>query len=248
MRALSAGELLGAWERGLAQGLVERALTLLAAACDARPDALASLTIGQRDACLLTLREWTFGSRMSGVLTCPGCGERLELTFDVAEVRADAPAEPGRAASLAKERYDVQFRPPDSTDLASAARESDPRRLREVLLERCLLAAHLDGEPVSADRLPPEVVDAVAEGIAEADPQADVELAVSCASCGHPWRAVFDIVSFFWGEIDAWACRILREVHALASAYRWAERDILALSPQRRQLYLDMVGGERLPE
>jgi len=243
MHALSAGELLGVWELGLAQGLVERALTLLGAACDAPPDALASLTIGQRDACLLTLREWTFGSRMSGVLTCPDCGQRLELTFDVAEVRADAPADTGRAASLAKEGYDVQFRPPDSADLAAAPGESDPMRLRALLLERCLLAAHHDGEPVSADRLPPEVVDAVAAGIAQADPQADVEFAVSCASCGHPWRAIFDIGSFFWSEIDAWACRILREVHTLASAYRWAERDILALSPQRRQLYLEMVTG-----
>jgi hypothetical protein len=241
MRALSAGELLGVWERGLAQGLVERALTLLAAACDAPPDALASLTIGQRDACLLTLREWTFGSRMSGVLTCPGCGQQLELTFDAGEVRAEAPAELRRVASLVTERYEVQFRPPDSTDLTSAARESDPRRLRDVLFERCLLAARLDGEPVSADRLPPEVIDAVDEGIAAADPQADVELAVSCTSCGHPWRTVFDIVSFFWEEIEAWAGRILREVHTLASAYGWPERDILALSPQRRQLYLDMV-------
>jgi hypothetical protein len=243
VRALSAGELLGVWELGLAQGLVERALTLLAAACDAVPDTLAGLTIGQRDACLLTLREWTFGSQVSGLLTCPGCGQQIELSFNVAEVRADVPTGAGRAASLTKEGYAVQFRPPDSTDLAAAVGVSDPMRFREVLLERCLLAAHLDGEPISADRLPREVADAVAEGIAEADPQADVELAVSCASCGHPWRAVFDIVSFFWGEIDAWACRILREVHILASAYRWAERDILALSPRRRRLYLEMVSG-----
>jgi hypothetical protein len=243
MRALSAGELLGVWELGLAQGLVERALTLLAAACDARPDALAGVTIGQRDSGLLTLREWTFGSQMSGVLTCPGCGQRLELTLDVAEVRAEGPPDAGRAASLATEGYDVQFRPPDSTDLAVAARTSDPMRLRELLLERCLLAVYHNGEPVSAGELPPEIVDAVAEAISQADPQADVDLAVSCASCGHSWRAVFDIVSFFWGEIDAWACRLLREVHTLASAYRWAERDILALSPTRRQLYLEMVNG-----
>jgi hypothetical protein len=233
MRALSAGELLGVWERGLAQGLAERALTLLAAACDVRPDELVGLTIGQRDACLLTLRE----------LACPGCGQRLELTFDVTEVRADEPAEPGRAAWVTKERYQVQCRPPNSSDLAAGARESDPRELRKMLLARCLIAAHLDGGPVAVDQLPSDVLDAVGEAIAEVDPQADVQLAVSCASCGRPWRTVFDIVSFFWEEIDAWACRILREIHILASAYQWTERDILALTPQRRQLYLDMVSG-----
>jgi hypothetical protein len=91
--------------------------------------------------------------------------------------------------------------------------------------------------------LPAAVVDAVAKEMAEADPQADVQVAVACPMCGHRGRATFDIVSFLWSEVDAWACRILREVHTLASAYGWCERDILALSPVRRQFYLAMVGA-----
>ena len=77
--------------------------------------------------------------------------------------------------------------------------------------------------------------------MAEADPQADIQLALSCPACGHQWLSTFDIVSFFWSEINAWAYRILREVHILASAYGWREADILAMSPYRRQLYLEMV-------
>jgi hypothetical protein len=77
----------------------------------------------------------------------------------------------------------------------------------------------------------------------QADPQADVQLALTCPACGHQWEATFDIASFFWSEIDSWAHRILREVHTLASAYGWREADILAMSPQRRQLYLEMVSG-----
>ena len=65
MRALSAPELLSVWERGQAQPPVQRTLTLLAAACPGiLPDALAELSIGQRDARLLTLREWTFGPQL----------------------------------------------------------------------------------------------------------------------------------------------------------------------------------------
>ena len=77
--------------------------------------------------------------------------------------------------------------------------------------------------------------------MAQADPQADVQLALSCPACSHQWQSVFDIVSFFWSEMNAWAYRILREVHILASAYGWREADILAMSPYRRQLYLKMV-------
>ncbi|HXI74354.1 MAG TPA: hypothetical protein VNG94_02120, partial [Pyrinomonadaceae bacterium] len=87
------------------------------------------------------------------------------------------------------------------------------------------------------------VTDAVAKRMAEADPQADLRLDLSCPACGHRWQALFDIDSFFWSEINAWAQRVLTEVHALASAYGWRERDILDLSPRRRQFYLGLVSG-----
>jgi hypothetical protein len=77
--------------------------------------------------------------------------------------------------------------------------------------------------------------------MAELDPQADVQLALQCPSCSHPWHDPFDIATFFWGEINAWAVRILREVHMLAAAYGWSETDILAMNARRRQVYLDMV-------
>jgi hypothetical protein len=82
---------------------------------------------------------------------------------------------------------------------------------------------------------------AVAQKMSDADPQADVHTGLTCPECGHHWEAVFDIVSFFWEEIENWIRRTLREVHLLASAYNWRESDILALSPWRRQYYLQMV-------
>jgi hypothetical protein len=50
-----------------------------------------------------------------------------------------------------------------------------------------------------------------------------------------------DIASYLWSEIHAWAGRMLRDVHALAAAYGWREADILAMSPWRRQAYLEMI-------
>jgi len=94
---------------------------------------------------------------------------------------------------------------------------------------------------VPAAALPAEVVTAIAQCMAEADPQADVQLALACPQCQHAWEASFDIVSYFWSEIQAWAGRILREVHSLASAYGWREAEILALSPWRRQAYLELI-------
>jgi hypothetical protein len=48
-------------------------------------------------------------------------------------------------------------------------------------------------------------------------------------------------VSYLWSELEEWAHRVLVDIHTLAGAYGWSERQILALSPVRRQLYVDMV-------
>jgi len=242
MRALSVPELLRVWEIGLAQPAVDRALTLLEAACpDTTRDALAKLSIGRRDASLLTLREWTFGPGMSSIVVCPECGNKVEISFDVSAVRVSPNLEPGPGVEMAYAEFELQVRPPNSLDLAAIAAETSANQRRRLLFERCLVNARRAGQPATAGELPDETIDAVAERLAVADPQADVQLEIACPFCGHGWRAVFDIVSYFWSEIEAWAGRLLREVHILASAYGWSERDILALTPARRQFYLEMV-------
>jgi len=70
-----------------------------------------------------------------------------------------------------------------------------------------------------------------------------VQLSLTCPACSQSSSAAFDIASFLWTEVEAWARRTLRDVHVLATAYGWREADLLALSPTRRRLYLDMIGG-----
>lgn len=247
MRALSASELLDIWERGLTQQPSQRVVMLLAAGYpEIPPDALAKLSIGQRDAKLLTLREWTFGPQLVSLVTCPSCAQRLELTFNVVEIRVapeSGSAESAEELSLNVADYEIRFRLPNTLDLAAVAGREDVVESRQLLLQRCLLAIHHNGKERSADELSADVVDAVVERMVQADPQADVQLGLSCPSCAHQWLATFDIVSFFWTEIEAWAYRTLREVHILASTYGWREADILAMSPWRRQFYLEMVSG-----
>lgn len=256
MRALSTSELLEIWERGLTQQPIQRALMLLAAACpETASDVLAELTIGERDEKLLTLREWTFGSQLVSLTTCPSCSQRVELTFNVSDIKAASSSGPldGRREIEDEDRdktltlgiadFEVSFRLPNSLDLAAAAESEEVSELRQLLLQRCLLTIHHNGEVVSADDLPAEVVEAVEERMAQAEPLSDMHLSLVCPTCKHHWQAPFDIVTFFWTEIDAWAHRVLREVHTLASAYGWREGDILTMSPWRRQFYLTMVNG-----
>lgn len=252
MRALSAAELLSAWERGSSQPPHERALQLLALACPASSwDHLAALSIGERDARLLTLREWTFGAEFAALMICPACGKSLELNFNAAEIRiapiveTSTAAEPETAAPLALvfNDYEVRFRLPNSLDLAAIALSESVAAGRRQLHKRCVLSARHREAEADVENLPGDVVEAIAARMEAADPQAAVHLHSLCVGCGHEWQSVFDIESFFWSEIGAWAKRILREVHTLARAYGWREADILAMSPQRRQFYLEMLSG-----
>lgn len=243
MRTPAVSELLSIWERGLSQASVQRALTILATACpEEPPDSLAQQSIGQRNALLLALREQIFGERFVGVAFCPACGEQLELSFATSDIRASPEAEPAQSLSLDVSGYEVHFRLPNSTDLAAAQEQADTALIRQMLLERCLLSAHHRDEALVLEELPAEVVDAIVETMDQADPQANVQLALTCPACAHQWPAAFDILSYFWRELDAWAYRILRDVHWLASTYGWSEHEILNMSPWRRQVYLEMIG------
>jgi hypothetical protein len=269
MRVLSASELLGVWERGLSQSHVRRALSLLTAANpEHSPAQLAELSIGRRDGLLLTLREWTFGSQIQSVATCPHCSDRLELSFEISDIRVPVVAEEKHQASLLSRwfdrqqplthrsgvvkfaDYEVQFQLPNSLDLAACldripalnSGTDNATSPQLILLERCLLVADRRGQKQSIDGLPAEVINAVLAQMAADDPQANVQLNLTCPSCSHQWRSHFDIVSFFWTEIQAWAIRTLREIHTIASAYGWTEAEILAMNPYRRYLYLEMVG------
>ncbi len=243
MRSLSASELLNVWEWGLNQPSWSKAIKLLASACpETSIDMLTQFSLGQRDAMLLTLREWTFGSQLVSQVTCPNCGEVLELNFDIADIRvAPLSLEPVEKYCLELADYQVSFRLPNSLDMIAIAEHKQPEIAQEILLERCILQVVCNGEYLPFQQLPSHTRDAIITQMAQADPQANVPIDISCSACNHQWQSLFDIVSFFWAEINAWGFRVLREVHTLAAAYSWREADILAMSPRRRQLYLEMV-------
>lgn len=244
MDTLNATTLLKIWERGHVQAPVERALVLLAAAFPETPaEELAALPIGRRDGLLLLLHEQLFGAQLEGVARCPDCGCGVELHLATNTIRVDA-APPGPDDLLVQaEQYAVQLRLPTSADLAASAASGNPAQARHVLLERCIVAASHAAQACPVEMLPATVVAAIGERLAAADPQADIRLRIQCPDCGAQWRAGFDILAFLWSAIDRWAQQTLYDVHVLARAYGWREPDVLALSPYRRQYYLDMVGA-----
>ncbi len=249
MRELSAPELLSAWERGMRLHAVERALLLLAAAFpDLDYEEIACWPVGRRDGQLLALRAVLFGTQLTGSTSCPACGERLELNLNASELQGTATAGPDPAGAGAEELsfttdgYEIRYRLPNSLDLLALGEAEDSDAAYARLLGECVIEARCQGAIQPAEALPAPVIQALAEQMDRADPLANIWLDLSCPGCGHQWQPLFDIATFIWTEVDAWAQRTLREVADLASWYGWREADILEMSAWRRRFYLEMAG------
>jgi hypothetical protein len=238
----SASDVIAIWEEGASCTPLERAAVLLGAACpELNDETRARLPVGRRDGRLLGLRESIFGPQLAGFAECPACGEALEFALDASELRTPEP-DAAETYVLSVDGFDVRFRLLTSVDLEAIASFSDDVAGGRMLMERCVLAVRRDGEELAASELPEPVAALLAANVAQQDPQADVVLDVTCLGCGHAWQPLFDIATILWTELAGLARTLIEEVDALASAYGWSEREILALSGRRRRAYLELAG------
>jgi hypothetical protein len=242
MRRLSAHDIVRVWDWGQEKHALDRALLLLALAePKLTPAQIATLSIGQRNTRLLTLRGKTLGAALQGIASCPACGMTLEFSLEVPALLRPEPAT--QEYQLSGPDFELRCRLPNSLDLAAILGLGDRGAARRLLIERCVVEAAYAGQPIDPAALPDSVIPALAEAVTEHDPQAEMRIRMDCPQCEHSWSSLFDIVSFFWAEIDGLARRLLEEVHTLARAYGWRESEILSMSAAHRQAYLEMVGG-----
>ncbi|MBN8923563.1 MAG: hypothetical protein BGP10_06140 [Rhodanobacter sp. 68-29] len=242
MRTPSPAQLLQVWERGGDASAATHGLLLLGSCDERSAAALAALPLGRRDALLLELRERLFGEAIDVVAACPQCAAAVEATFNCGDLRL-APSQPDDPAPWlehAAHGLRVRFRLPDTSDLLALEGCADADAARGLVLERCVIETCPDDGAEVPTELPPAFQATLAQAMATADPQADLQLAFRCPDCGHAWQPLFDIARFLWQELHAWALHMLRDVDTLAQAYHWTEADILALSPRRRQAYLEL--------
>jgi hypothetical protein len=243
--ALAPTSILDAWERAAAAAAGERPLALLGLMLpDARADTLAQLPLGLRDSHLLRLRQQLFGDRLFCLSDCPACQSELEFSIRASDLlqQGDHDAIGEHWAKLSD--YRVRFRSPNTADLlAVLGYDAEAYELGSQILARCVTEVQGLNGPVELEAFPRELLDPLTEEMERRDPLAVVWLDLRCEQCGHGWRSMLDIASILWAEVDGWADTMLQEVHHLARAYGWSERDILQMSPARRRRYLDMAGS-----
>lgn len=205
-----------------------------------REESMADWPLGRRNLALTEFYCACFGRWLRGWSACRHCAEKLEFHVDGYALRESRPAASSESIAFGGRR----FRLPTSRDLAGVAGEGDASRAALRLMQACAIQgaeeeigrAQSDAHPWTEEEL-----EAIGGTMAQADPLAEILLRFDCPSCNESYEESLDLPAFLWSELERRAKRLLADVHDLASAYGWSESEILALSPARRDFYLELV-------
>lgn len=232
--------LLTLWEGALGQPASARTDALLQASfANIEP----VRTLGERNARLLALHSRLFGSEIELLSHCPACDTVAQFSGNCDALAAQMGPGPADTPThrLQAEGHVVEFRMPDSADIAIASRVEGNEDFVQLLLDRCVLACTHEGTDVPVRQLPEPVLDALSQQMETLDPGAGVSFALDCPQCSRHWQAPLDVGEMLWQKVRAAAERVLLDIDILAQAYGWTEREVLRLSPLRRAAYLQMV-------
>jgi hypothetical protein len=234
VNALSGERILIAWERGLSMPEPWRPLALLELAMPETDIAtLASMPLAERNAKLLELRSISFGRAIEAFATCPLCDAPLEFVLNADDLRRNVCT--AAEETWIESKTEMHMRVANSNDLAAVVDSASEDDACAMLLARTMGIENTDVDfKAHSDWLTRfEHLNAVAETVC----------ALTCEACAERSEIDFDIAGFLWREVGAAARRLLSEIHRLASAYGWSEREIAAMNPARRNAYLEMLNS-----
>jgi hypothetical protein len=163
---------------------------------------------------------------------CATCGQPFEFPFDL----ADLPVEPAKAviATATVAGRTLTLRAPTGGDQMRAAAVADDESAPRLLATLCLTPGDAPPALSEADR---ETIEAALDDVL---PQIPWAVTAPCPDCRAQNVIAIDVCAW----LAHMAAGPLYDVHEIASAYGWSERDILALPRERRQAYLELIRGE----
>lgn len=113
-----------------------------------------------------------------------------------------------------------------------------------VLMAKQLVLT-VDGiKPAENWRMPAAWVEAIGEQLEDLDALTVLQLKTNCPACGQMLALELDLEQQLLSELALCQRRMLNDIHLLASAYHWSEKDIMDLSPSRRSYYITRLQQE----
>ncbi len=199
--------------------------------------AATELPVGDLDAIVVELRRAALGDRMIAEGRCGACGSAIDIAFALSAFQAHhSPRRPRNVAPEPDGWWTLRgatftFRIPSGGDVLAASASESPA---DVLAELCFR-----GGPGARERRAAE------RAMALLAPTLSAEVQGTCPECKDSVGLWADVRALCLADLRFGAGCVLEEVHLLASAYHWRERDILGMVSSRRAAYADCVRAAR---
>lgn len=193
-----------------------------------------SWTLKMRLQALSAIAMATRGSELVLYVHCSNslCGERIELSLDLAMFQQD----------IAEEEF--VFHIEDKTLTARLPNGWDQHQWLQhqddplaVIAKKLVL--HIDDEkPGDHWNLPDEWLTGFGEALEKHDELMTLQLNSKCPVCAQDLEIGVDLEAQLLTSLSYVQKKLLLDVHQLALAYHWTEKEILGLSLQRKNFYL----------
>jgi hypothetical protein len=166
--------------------------------------------------------------------SCARCGSSFDVPIRYSElpVKPAGDGFPYAAAETSLGR--LRLRVATGADQEAVAGIEDPEEARQRLARRCLT------EPVPGP-LSEQDLQRIEGALEQVSPEVVTRAQAACIDCGEPYELYLDP----YVCLSRAGTEIFADIHTLASAYHWSEKEILGLPRERRRLYLSLLDRAR---
>ena len=228
--------ILDVWDNCVNKGQLYKGVILASLAFpDKDPSSIMKWSIEKRDAALFHIRKTLFGNQFTNLAHCPQCSQTVEWELSFQQLQIPSILEMPDNVEIAIDipAYKILVRLPNSNDLL----------IKDELqiLYSCILNRDNYEDQNFETGLPDLLVQKINEQFNSSCYASNITYQLNCTDCSHEWQGIFDILSYLWKEIDQWAKGFLQQISLLAKAYGWSETEIINMSKNRRNHYLQLI-------
>jgi hypothetical protein len=198
--------------------------------------ALDELTLSERDMAVAALYRALYGETIECHVPCKSCYRKFEMQFALADWIAalrDGP-EVTRTGPNAFRTGGVAFRLPLPSDLAKL--EHLPANEQAASLRALCV---LEGDPEDLG---------LEAAMMRAGPLLDDDIEATCPHCGYEQTFPVCLDDYLIAALARERAVVVREIHHIASCYRWSRAEIMALPRSVRREHVYLILSDMKPQ